>query len=67
VVATQTRRNARLHGPIGQTLTEVAALVDAGKIVPEVSRIIPLSEMKMGHELIETRHTRGKIGVRVAD
>jgi NADPH:quinone reductase-like Zn-dependent oxidoreductase len=53
--------------PIGQTLTEVAALVDAGKIVPEVSRIIPLSEMKMGHELIETRHTRGKIGVQVAD
>jgi NADPH:quinone reductase-like Zn-dependent oxidoreductase len=51
--------------PIRPTLTEVASLVDTGKLVPEVSKILPLSEMKTGHELIETRHTRGKIGVQV--
>ncbi|HEU4319181.1 MAG TPA: NADP-dependent oxidoreductase [Acidimicrobiia bacterium] len=53
--------------PIGPTLTEVATLVDTGKIVPEVSRILPLSDVKTGHELIETRHTRGKIAVQITD
>ncbi len=53
--------------PIGPTLTEVAALVDSGKLAPEVSRILPLSDVKTGHELIEARHTRGKIGVQVTD
>ena len=52
--------------PIGPTLTEVAKLTDSGKIVPEVSTVVPLSEVGSGHELIETRHTRGKIGVQVA-
>lgn len=51
--------------PIGQTLTEVAALVDAGKIKPEVSRVLPLQEIRRAHELIEGRHTRGKIVLRV--
>lgn len=53
--------------PIGPTLTEVAALVDSGKLAPEVSRILPLSDVRTGHELIEARHTRGKIGVQVTD
>lgn len=51
--------------PIGPTLTEAAALVDSGKLTPEVSRVVELSDIKTGHELIETRHTRGKIGVKV--
>jgi len=53
--------------PIGPTLTEVAAMVDAGLIRPEVSRVLPLVDIRQGHELIETRHTRGKIGVQVVD
>ena len=53
--------------PIGPTLTEVGALVDSGLITPEVSRVVELSDVRTGHELIETRHTRGKIGVHVTD
>jgi NADPH:quinone reductase-like Zn-dependent oxidoreductase len=52
--------------PIGKTLTEVAAMVDAGQIKPEVSKILPLEEIRTAHTLIEGRHTRGKIGLQVA-
>ena len=51
--------------PIGEVLTEVAAMVDAGKIVPEVTKVVPLPEIQQGHESIESRHTRGKIAVQV--
>lgn len=51
--------------PIGPTLTEVAKMVDAGTIKPEVSRVLPLSEVRKAHELIEGRHTRGKIVLQV--
>jgi NADPH:quinone reductase-like Zn-dependent oxidoreductase len=51
--------------PIGPVLTEVAALVDAGKLRPEVSQVLPLSEIRTAHELIEGRHTRGKIVLQV--
>jgi NADPH:quinone reductase-like Zn-dependent oxidoreductase len=53
--------------PIGPTLTEVAAMVDEGKLRPEVSRVLPLADIRQGHELIETRHTRGKIAIQVVD
>jgi len=53
--------------PIGPTLTEVATMVDAGKITPEVSRVLPLADIRQGHELIETRHTRGKIAIQVLE
>lgn len=53
--------------PIGPTLTEVATMVDAGKIKPEVSRVLRLADIRQGHELIETRHTRGKIAIQVLD
>lgn len=52
--------------PIGATLTEVAKLVDSGKIKPEVSRILPLDEIQEAHALIEGRHSRGKIALQVA-
>jgi len=51
--------------PIGETLTEVAGMVDAGIIVPEVSKVFPLSEIRQAHELIAEGHTRGKIAVQV--
>jgi NADPH:quinone reductase-like Zn-dependent oxidoreductase len=51
--------------PVGKTLTEVAAMVDAGQLKPEVSRVFPLAEVGKAHELIEGRHTRGKIVVQV--
>jgi NADPH:quinone reductase-like Zn-dependent oxidoreductase len=53
--------------PIGKVLAEVATLIDAGKIKPEVSRILSLHEIRTAHEMIESRHTRGKIVVQVVD
>lgn len=52
--------------PIGKVLTEVAALVDAGKIEPRICTVLPLQEVARAHEMIEGRHTRGKIVLQVA-
>lgn len=52
--------------PVGPTLTEVAGLVASGKIKPVVSTVLPLSETRKAHELIEGKHTRGKIVLRAA-
>jgi len=52
--------------PIREVLTEVAALVDAGQIKPYVSAVLPLEETAKAHEMIEGRHTRGKIVLQVA-
>ena len=52
--------------PVGSCLEEVAALVEAGRLRPEVSHVVPLQEIRKAHELIEGRHTRGKIALRVA-
>ena len=51
--------------PIGKTLGEVAALVDAGKLKPVVSEVLPIKEIRKAHELIEGRHTRGKVVLQV--
>ena len=53
--------------PIGEVLTQIAAMADAGDLSPKVSTILPLTEISKAHELIETGHTRGKIGVQVAE
>ncbi len=52
--------------PIGKVLTEVAGLVDAGKITPHVSSILSLEEVRKAHAMIEGRHTKGKIVMQVA-
>jgi len=52
--------------PIAETLTEVAALVAAGKFRPEVSHVLPLREIQAAHGLLELHHTRGKIAIQVA-
>ncbi len=51
--------------PIGKTLTEVAGLVDAGKLKPTVSTILPLSEIAKVHAMIEEKHVRGKLVLQV--
>jgi NADPH:quinone reductase-like Zn-dependent oxidoreductase len=56
----------RTH-PDANVLEELAKLIDAGKIRPVVSQIFPLSDANKAHEQIETRHTRGKIVLKVAD
>jgi NADPH:quinone reductase-like Zn-dependent oxidoreductase len=51
--------------PIAQTLTEVAKMVADGQIKPVVSTILPLQEIRKAHELIEAKHTQGKIILQV--
>ena len=53
--------------PITKTLTEVAAMVDKGQIKPTVSNILPLQDIRKAHEMVEGRHTKGKIVLKVQD
>jgi len=47
--------------PNAAALTQVAHWIDAGRLKVEVSTVLPLRDARRGHELSETRHTRGKI------
>ena len=53
--------------PIRKVLTEAAKMVDAGQLKPFVSAVLPLHEIQKAHEMIEGRHTRGKIVIQVVD
>jgi NADPH:quinone reductase-like Zn-dependent oxidoreductase len=46
-------------------LGEITRLLDAGAIKPVISQVLPLSEAKRAHELVETGHTRGKLVLHV--
>ena len=52
--------------PIRKTLTEAANMVETGKLKPFVSSVLPLSEIRKAHEMVEGRHTRGKLVLQVA-
>jgi len=52
--------------PIGKFLTELAGLVASGQVKPHVSAVLPLRETRRAHQLIEGKHTRGKIVLQVA-
>ena len=51
--------------PIAQTLTEVARLADIGQIKPVVSAVLPLREAQRAHQMVEGKHTPGKIVLQV--
>jgi NADPH:quinone reductase-like Zn-dependent oxidoreductase len=51
--------------PIGQTLAELANLIDTGQIKPVVSTVLPLQEVREAHQLVEGHHSRGKIVLQV--
>src|SRR4051794_38316950 len=53
--------------PKAETLEELTKLIDAGKMKPVVSQVLPLSEAAKAQEQVATRHTRGKIVLQVAD
>ena len=53
--------------PDAHVLEELAKLIDEKKIVPIVSQVFPLAEADKAHRQIETRHTRGKIVLKVAE
>lgn len=50
----------------GAELSEIARLIDAGKVKPQVSMVLPLTEARQAHDLVARGHTRGKIVLRVA-
>jgi NADPH:quinone reductase-like Zn-dependent oxidoreductase len=51
--------------PNSSELTEIAKLVDIGKLQPVVETVLPLADARRAHELSQTGHTRGKIVLRV--
>jgi NADPH:quinone reductase-like Zn-dependent oxidoreductase len=64
------KRGIRCSGlmahPDANVLQELTRLIEANKITPIVSQTFPLAEASKAHQQIETRHTRGKIVLRVA-
>jgi NADPH:quinone reductase-like Zn-dependent oxidoreductase len=53
--------------PNAKDLSEIAGLIDTGKIKPIVTQIRPLSEAIAAEEQAETHHTRGKVVLRIAE
>jgi NADPH2:quinone reductase len=53
--------------PNGTHLRKLANLADAGKLKVEIAAVLPLEDAAKAHEMLESRHTRGKIVLKVAD
>jgi NADPH:quinone reductase-like Zn-dependent oxidoreductase len=53
--------------PDAKDLSEIAHLIDASKIKPIVTQVLPLSEAIAAQRQAETHHTRGKVVLRIAD
>jgi NADPH:quinone reductase-like Zn-dependent oxidoreductase len=61
-------RSAYFHvRPDAEQLAEIGRLIDAGRIQATVSEVIPLEDVQRAHAQVETRHTRGKVVLRVAE
>jgi NADPH:quinone reductase-like Zn-dependent oxidoreductase len=50
-----------------EDLAEIARLIDAGKVKPIVTQVLPLSEAIAAQRQAATHHTRGKVVLRIAD
>ena len=60
-------RSARfVRQPNAGELSEIARLVDSGKVMVAVDSVLPLSEAARAHELSQTGHARGKLVLKVA-
>jgi NADPH:quinone reductase-like Zn-dependent oxidoreductase len=53
--------------PEGNELAEITKLIEAGKIKPIVTEVLPLTDAVKASEQAETHHTRGKIVLKIAD
>jgi NADPH:quinone reductase-like Zn-dependent oxidoreductase len=53
--------------PDGNELAEITKLIEAGKIKPIVSQVLPLSDAVEASQQAETHHTRGKIVLKIAE
>jgi NADPH:quinone reductase-like Zn-dependent oxidoreductase len=63
----QTRGATVWVQPKAKDLAEIAHLIDAGKIKPVVTQVLPLSEAIAAEQQAATHHTRGKVVLRIAD
>jgi NADPH:quinone reductase-like Zn-dependent oxidoreductase len=52
--------------PKGETFAELTRLIEDKKLRPVVTQVFPLSEVAKAQDQIATRHTRGKVVLRVA-
>jgi NADPH:quinone reductase-like Zn-dependent oxidoreductase len=48
-------------------LQQIAGLIDAGKVIPVVSMILPLEDAARAHRMSEKGHVRGKIVLKVRE
>ena len=53
--------------PESRQLAKLAKLADAGKLRVELAAVLPLEEAAKAHEMLESRHTRGKIVLKISD
>ena len=53
--------------PDAEDLAEIAQLIDAGKIKPIVTQVLPLNEAITAQQQAATHHTRGKVVIRIAE
>jgi NADPH:quinone reductase-like Zn-dependent oxidoreductase len=51
--------------PSAVQLTELAKLVDSGRLKPIVETVLPLPEARHAHELSQAGHVRGKMVLKV--
>ncbi|MDG4555000.1 MAG: NADP-dependent oxidoreductase [Candidatus Competibacter sp.] len=52
--------------PSGGQLTQIAHLIDEGRMNPVIHTVLPLAEVRQAHAISQTGHARGKIVLRVA-
>ena len=61
-------RGASIYShPDSNELTEITTLIEAKKIKPIVTQVVPLAEAVKAEEQAETHHTRGKVVIKIAD
>jgi NADPH:quinone reductase-like Zn-dependent oxidoreductase len=53
--------------PAGNQLAEITKLIEAGKIKPIVSEVLPLTGAVKAMQQAETHHTRGKLVLKIAE
>src|SRR5881398_3890242 len=53
--------------PDAEDLAEIAQLIDAGKIKPIVTQVLPLSEAIKAEQQAATHHTRGKVVLQISE
>ena len=53
--------------PEGNQLAEITKLIEAGKITPIVSQVLPLTDAVKAVQQAETHHARGKLVLKIAE